>query len=191
MATRNRNGSHRKKTRRRARGRRTPTPRTPKRGLVDRLPGVDALRMLKDDHRRVRELFDRYEPTRGSAAKQRLAERICEELKLHAKLEEQLFYPAAREEIENPALVNEADVEHATAKQLIAWIEGSSPEHEHFDAAVKVLGEYIQHHVREEEGELFRQVRRSKLDTHAIGEQMERRKRTLIARMRAQQRRTA
>jgi hemerythrin superfamily protein len=138
----------------------------------------DALKMLKQDHQRVREMFDRFERTSGSA-KERLARTICEELTLHAQLEEDVFYPAVREAIEDEEMMNEAEIEHGTAKDLIGKIESSSAEDERFDALVKVLGEYIRHHVREEEGEMFKQVRRSKLDVEALGEVMQQRKRSL------------
>ena len=138
----------------------------------------DALRMLKEDHQRVKQMFDRFERAQSSS-KDQLARTICEELKVHAQLEEELFYPAVRDAIDDDELIEEADVEHATAKYLIAQIEDSSPSDEHFDAMVKVLGEYIQHHVKEEEGEIFRKVRRSRLDTAALGERMEDRKSSL------------
>jgi hypothetical protein len=131
--------------------------------------------MLKEDHQRVKQMFDRFERAQSST-KEELARTICEELKVHAQLEEELFYPAVRDAIDDDELIEEADVEHATAKYLIAQIEDSSPSDERFDALVKVLGEYIQHHVKEEEGEMFRKVRRSRLDTAALGERMEERK---------------
>ena len=138
----------------------------------------DALQLLKQDHARVKEMFDRFERSNG-AAKERLAQTICEELTLHAQLEEDVFYPAVREAIDDDEIMNEAEIEHGSAKDLIAQIERTSPDDERFDALVKVLGEYIKHHVREEEGEMFKQVRRSKLDTAALGEQMQEHKRSL------------
>ena len=91
-----------------------------------------------------------------------MAEQICQMLTVHATIEEELFYPAAREALgEDADLVDEADIEHASAKELIAQIEGSSPEDDHFDARVKVLGEYIDHHVKEEEGEMFPRQRKA------------------------------
>lgn len=139
----------------------------------------DAIRMLKDDHQRVKKLFDQFERTRGDARKERLAETICEELKLHAKLEEELFYPAVREAIDDADLMDEAEVEHGSAKTLIRQIEASSASAEKFDAMVVVLGEYIKHHVKEEEGEMFKQARRSGVDLAALGEEMQKRKREL------------
>ena len=94
---------------------------------------------------------------------------ICAELTAHATAEEEIFYPAARAAIDKVELIDEADIEHASAKDLIAQIEGSSPSDGHYDAKVKVLGEYIDHHVQEEEGEIFPKVRRAKVDTVATG----------------------
>jgi hemerythrin-like domain-containing protein len=134
--------------------------------------------MLKEDHQRVKDMFDRFERAQSST-KEGLARTICEELKAHAQLEEELFYPAVREAIDDEDLMEEAEVEHDTAKYLIAKIEDASPSDESFDACVKVLGEYIKHHVKEEEGEMFKKVRRSRLDTAALGEQMAERKAAL------------
>lgn len=135
--------------------------------------------MLKEDHKRVTELFDRFERARGDAQKERLAETICEELKVHAQLEEELFYPAVREAIDDSALMNEAEVEHGSAKTLIRQIETSSAADDKFDAMVVVLGEYIRHHVKEEEGDMFKQVRRSGIDLAGLGAEMQKRKREL------------
>jgi hemerythrin superfamily protein len=139
----------------------------------------DAISLLKEDHARVRRLFDRFERTRGESEKERLAKMICDDLTLHTQLEEQTFYPAVREAIDEEDLVNEAEVEHQAAKDLIDQIRASSPTDPRYDALVTVLGEYVKHHVGEEEGEMFKQVRASELDLTALGEQMKERKRTL------------
>jgi hemerythrin superfamily protein len=136
--------------------------------------------MLKDDHQHVRQLFDRFERTRGDAQKERLATTICNELKVHAQLEEELFYPAVRQAISESDLMNEAEVEHSSAKDLIGQIEGCSPSDERYDALVTVLGEYIKHHVKEEEGEMFKKVRQSELDLAALGQEMQERKQALM-----------
>jgi hemerythrin-like domain-containing protein len=102
---------------------------------------------------------------------------------VHATIEEEIFYPAAREGIKDEDLVDEATVEHASAKDLIAQIQQSEPDEELYDAKVKVLGEYIDHHVKEEEGELFPQARRAKLDLDALGEQLLERKSELMSEM--------
>jgi hypothetical protein len=132
----------------------------------------DALRLLKDDHARVQSMFNQYEKLESDAEKEDLAATICSEIKLHASMEEQIFYPAVRRAIEDQEIMNEADVEHAGAKELIAKIEKSSPEDEHFDALVTVLGEAIKHHVKEEEGEMFKQIRKSDLDLDSLGDRM-------------------
>ena len=152
------------------------------RSSTSRARQPDAVQLLKDDHRKVSALFDRYERTRGDAQKQQLASTICEELKVHTEIEEEIFYPAVREAIGDDDLMNEALVEHASAKDLIGQIEGSSPSDENYDALVKVLGEYIKHHVKEEEGDMFKQARESKLDLVGLGEQMSERKRELTGR---------
>jgi hemerythrin len=135
----------------------------------------------------VKQLFDRFERANGSS-KERIARTICEELKVHAQLEEELFYPAVREAIDDDEMMNEAEIEHGSAKDLIAQIEDASPEDERYDALVKVLSEYIKHHVKEEEGEMFKQIKRSRLDTAALGEQMEEHKQLLSERLMSQPR---
>jgi hypothetical protein len=141
----------------------------------------NALALLQADHREVQDLFDKFEKTRSDERKAALAEQICNELTIHAQIEEEIFYPAAREAIRDKDLLEEATVEHQSAKDLIAQIEGSSPGEELFDAKVKVLGEYVKHHVKEEQGELFAQVRKTKLDLKALGEQLMARKQELMA----------
>jgi hemerythrin superfamily protein len=131
-----------------------------------------ALQMLKDDHERVTSMFDEFEKADSPEEKEQLAERICDDLTLHAELEETCFYPAIREAIEEEELVNEADVEHATAKDLIAKIQGADSSDQHFSAMVTVLGEVVKHHVKEEEGEIFKQVKKAELDLEALGERM-------------------
>jgi hemerythrin superfamily protein len=142
----------------------------------------NAVAMLKEDHARVKALFQRFEKTRGEEQKSKLAETICTELKIHAQLEEEIFYPAAREALEDEEILDEAQVEHESAKQLIAQIEAADPSDQMFDAKVKVLGEYILHHVREEEGEMFREIRDTQLDLASLGEQMKQRKQQLQSR---------
>ncbi len=140
----------------------------------------EAIAQLTADHARVKKLFKQYERLAKADApdkqKQELATMICTELTAHATAEEEIFYPAARAAIDKVELVDEADIEHASAKDLIAQIEGSSPSDDHYDARVKVLGEYIDHHVQEEQNEMFPKVRRAKVDTVALGEQIAARK---------------
>ena len=141
----------------------------------------DALALLRADHQTVQELFDKFEKTRAEERKATLAEQICNELKVHAQIEEEIFYPAAREVIRDEDLLDEATVEHQSAKDLISQIQSGGPSDELFDAKVRVLGEYVKHHVREEQNELFPQVRKTKLDLKELGEQLMARKQELMA----------
>lgn len=147
----------------------------------------DAVKLLTADHREVKGLFQQYQELVDHDAedddKLVLAQQICTMLTVHAQIEEELFYPAAQEAIKEPDLIDEATVEHASAKDLIAQIEASDPSEELFDAKVKVLGEYIDHHVKEEEGELFPQARKAKVDLQQLGEQLMQRKAELMAEM--------
>ncbi len=145
----------------------------------------DAVQLLTADHRAVKALFQDYQKLvdhdAKDAEKQDLAQQICMMLTVHATVEEEIFYPAAEDAIKEPDLVDEATVEHAGAKDLIAQIEGSDPSDKFYDARVKVLGEYIEHHVKEEEGEMFPQCRQAKMDLDAIGRQLADRKAELMA----------
>lgn len=149
---------------------------------------TDAIQLLTADHKEVKALFKAYgqlvDADGDDEEKQRLALEICAKLTVHATVEEELFYPAARDVLEDDeALVDEADVEHACAKDLIAQIMQSAPDDPLYDAKVKVLGEYIDHHVREEEREMFPKIRKSDLDVDALGEDMAQRKERLLADM--------
>jgi hypothetical protein len=148
---------------------------------------TDAIKLLTADHREVKALFQEYQHLVDHEAdddeKQAVSEQVCRLLSVHAQIEEELFYPEAKAAIKEPDLVDEADVEHAIAKALIAQIESGDPRDELYDAKVKVLGEYIDHHVKEEEGELFPQARRAKLDLDAIGQKIVERKSALLAQM--------
>ena len=146
----------------------------------------DAVDMLTQDHKDVKALFKQYDKLAkadGDAEeKQALALQICAMLTAHATAEEELFYPAAREVLgEDEDLIDEADVEHASAKELIAQIEAGTPDDPLFDAKVKVLGEYIDHHVKEEEGEIFPKAKSTKLDMAELGAQLATRKHELAA----------
>ena len=141
---------------------------------------MDAIAMLKADHRKVEELFEKFENTNGQATKQKLAEQICLELKVHTAIEEEIFYPACRGKIEED-LVDEAYVEHDSAKVLIAVIEAGGPDEAFYDAQVKVLKEMIEHHVEEEEKRvegMFSQARAAGLDMDLLADQMRARKAT-------------
>ena len=144
----------------------------------------DAIALLKADHRKVEELFEKFEGARGADRKQALVKEICTELSIHAKIEEEIFYPACKGEIEEEDMLDEAYVEHDGAKVLIAEISRGSSGDEFFDAKVKVLAEMIKHHVKEEEKRsegLFAQAKEAGLDMDALGERMQARKQELLA----------
>ena len=143
----------------------------------------DAIKLLTEDHRKVEELFEQFEKAGGDDRKEKIARQICTELKVHAMLEEEIFYPALRGKIEEEDL-DEAYVEHDGAKVLINDIEAGGPDAEFYDAKVKVLQEQIEHHVKEEEkqnGNIFQQARAADVDLEALGEQMAARKAELMA----------
>jgi hemerythrin superfamily protein len=141
---------------------------------------ISAIDLLEEDHREVEVFFEEYEELQAGAEKEQLALKICLALQVHAQLEEEIFYPAAREAINQAELINEAIAEHAAAKQLIAEIEGMDASDELYDAKVKVLGEQVSHHIEEEEDELFPQVKSSELDLVALGKKMAERKAMLF-----------
>jgi hemerythrin superfamily protein len=144
----------------------------------------DAIALLKADHRKVEDLFAKFEAAREADKKKRLAKQICTELTVHTILEEEIFYPACKGKIEDD-LVREAYVEHDGAKVLIAEIEDGGPDQEFYDSKVKVLSEQIEHHVHEEEKRtegIFSQARAAGLDMDALGARVLARKRELMAR---------
>jgi len=138
----------------------------------------DALSLLIDDHEAVKAMFEQYEGLgdRANVSKHKLALQICEALTKHTMIEEEIFYPAVRKAIKDEDLMDEALVEHASAKDLIAQIQAMEPGDDLFDAKIKVLSEMIEHHVEEEETEMFPKVRNSKLDLEELGEEMAARK---------------
>ena len=148
----------------------------------------DACDLLDADHKNVKKLFKQYDELMQSRArsaaqqKKDLAEQICQELTVHAQVEEEIFYPAVRAAIKETDLLDEAEVEHQTAKDLIAQLQAGGDADDKFDAKVKVLGEYIDHHVKEERTEMFPKARAArKLDLVALGEQIAQRKEELMA----------
>ena len=151
------------------------------RSTARRATSQDAVALLKADHREVDELVQQFENAR-SDRKEAIARRICTALTVHAQIEEELLYPAARNVLDSDDmdLVDEADVEHASIKQLVAEVESASPSDALFDAKVKVIGEYVKHHVKEEERELFPKLRRTELDLKALGAQLAERKQALM-----------
>jgi hemerythrin superfamily protein len=146
-------------------------------------PGVgvtDAIALLEADHREVDGYFDAFEAASEDADKKTLADKICLALKVHTQIEEELFYPPAREKTGDGDLIDEALVEHAGAKILIAQIEAMRPGQPLYDAKVKVLAEQVRHHVEEEETELFPEVRGTRIDLEALGARLATRKAELI-----------
>ncbi|HWI78003.1 MAG TPA: hemerythrin domain-containing protein [Ramlibacter sp.] len=150
--------------------------------------GKDACDLLDADHKAVKKMFKEYEELAGSRArnaaqmKKELAMQICQELTVHAQIEEEIFYPALREVLKDTDMLDEAAVEHQSAKDLIAQIQEAGDADEMFDAKVKVLGEYIDHHVKEERGEIFPKARSArKLDLMGMREQLETRKEELMS----------
>jgi hemerythrin superfamily protein len=140
--------------------------------------GSDAIALLKADHRQVEDWFEQFEKARGADRKQDLATKICDALKVHTTIEEEIFYPAFLEATEDKDLHHEAEIEHDGAKKLIAQIEASGPDDDYYDSKVKVLSEMIKHHVKEEEqpGGMFAEARKSRMDLDELGRQMAARK---------------
>jgi hypothetical protein len=141
-----------------------------------------AVTLLKHDHREVEGWFDEYEQLEADADKLALFKKIALALKVHTTIEEEIFYPEERGEVEDD-LLDEAFVEHGSAKKMIAEIEAMKPADEYYDAKVKVLGEYIRHHVKEEEqpGGIFAQAKKGDTDLDAMAERLKARKQALMA----------
>ena len=146
-------------------------------------PTLDAVGLLKADHRQVEQWFEAFEKTKSDTKKKDLAARICKALTVHTTIEEEIFYPAFLQATEDKDMHHEAEIEHAGAKNLIAQIEQSGPEDDYYDSKVKVLSEMIKHHVKEEEqrGGMFAEAKQSEMDLVALGAQMAVRKKELMA----------
>jgi hemerythrin superfamily protein len=152
----------------------------------------DACDLLDADHKNVMKMFKEYEELTNSRArsaaqkKMDMARQICMELTVHTQIEEEIFYPALRGAIKDTDLLDEASVEHQSAKELIAQLEAAGEADDMFDAKVKVLGEYVNHHIKEERGELFPKARSArKLDLMGMRDELESRKEELMAEMEA------
>ena len=148
---------------------------------------MDAIALLKADHRKVEDLFEKFEKARGADRKRAIAETICIELAVHAKIEEDVFYPACRGKVED-SMLDEAQVEHDGAKVLIAEIEQGGPDDEFYNAKVKVLQEMIEHHVKEEEKRvegLFAKARKAGLDMDELAASLAAEKKDLMAKYKA------
>jgi hemerythrin superfamily protein len=146
----------------------------------------NALTLLRNDHTEVSEMFEKFEKRKDKMnpkQKQELVEEICTALTVHAQIEEEIFYPTVGPEIDDEDLMDEAVVEHQSLKELIAKIEDEGPEGEYYDAHVIVLGEYVKHHVKEEQGEMFKKVRATDIDLKELGGRLEQRKMELMGEM--------
>lgn len=124
--------------------------------------------------------YDKMKDKGSEGEKLQLVRKICMELTVHAQIEEEIFYPAARKAIKDEDLLDEATVEHASAKDLIQQLQSMSPSDDLYDAKVTVLGEYVDHHVEEEEGEMFKKARKAKMDVEKLGKKLSSRKRALL-----------
>jgi hypothetical protein len=134
---------------------------------------TNAIAMLKEDHEKVKGLFEKFEKTNGSATKATIVDEALMELKVHATVEEQLFYPAVRQQIEDEeGIMDEADEEHHVAKVLIAELEKMHGDEDHWEAKFKVLAESVRHHIKEEEGTMFKEAKRTDIDFDVLGAQM-------------------
>jgi hemerythrin superfamily protein len=141
----------------------------------------DAIAMLKADHKKVSALFEQFESARAASTKKKIVAQICAELTVHTSLEEEIFYPAVQAALKDHELVPEANVEHGSVKDLIAQVEGVEPNGDLYDARVKVMGEFVKHHVKEEQNEMFPKAKKTKLDMLALGERIAARKAQLMA----------
>lgn len=144
---------------------------------------ADALSLLKADHDKVKKMFKQFEKLKeeDSEEKAELVRQVCTELKIHTQLEEEIFYPALREALEEQDLLEEAAVEHDTAKALISQLEQMEPDEETYDAKFTVLGEYVNHHISEEQKEMFPKARKAHIDLVELGERIAARKDELMA----------
>lgn len=138
----------------------------------------DAIAMLKHDHDTVKDLFERFEKAEHKADKHKIVKQALEELRIHATIEEEIFYPAVREQLKN-GVMNEADEEHHVAKVLVAELDAASPDNDHYDAKFIVLAEAVRHHIKEEESEMLPKARDLEIDFKALGEKMAHRKQEL------------
>lgn len=145
----------------------------------------DAISILSEDHKNVQALFKQFEKLHGQKnsedKKKELVQQICVELTIHTKTEEELFYPAMRDAIQDMDMLDEAYIEHASAKELIQQLQSMPISDELYDARVHVLGEYINHHIKEEESKIFPAAKKAKLDMETLGEEIAERKEELKA----------
>jgi hemerythrin superfamily protein len=142
---------------------------------------MDAIALLRADHKKVSELFDAFEKSRSASKKRSLVAEICKELTAHAQIEEEIFYPEVKAALRDHELVPEATVEHASVKDLIAQVRDVEPGGEMYDARVKVMAEFVKHHVKEEQTEMFPKAKKTGLDMVELGARLQSRKQALLA----------
>ena len=151
----------------------------------DELVEEDAVSLLTSDHAEVRQMFEEYrqllDDNAGDDRRGELAGQICSALTVHAEIEEDVFYPALRERLDDELLLDQAEVEHASVRDLVEQIESMEPDDALFDAKMLVLAEYVEHHVEEEENEIFPQAEQSGIDLDQLGAELAERKRELMA----------
>ena len=159
-----------------------PTRKTTTNKTTTRRSKNDAIKWLTDDHNKVKKMFKEFEKLhkKNEEGKEEIVQQICKELTIHAQLEEEIFYPAAREAIDDDDLMNEAAVEHQAAKDLIEKIQSMNSSDPMYDAMVSVLGEYVNHHIEEEQNEIFPKVEKAKMDLEELGSEIEERKEALM-----------
>ena len=141
----------------------------------------EATVLLQADHERVSDLFAEYEKADSTAEKKQIVDQLCNELTVHTQIEEEIFYPTVKLALKDKKLIPEARVEHATLKALIAQVEGVEPKGEMFDAKIKVMQEYVKHHVKEEQNEIFPKAKSTGLDMEELGAKLFKRKKELLA----------
>jgi hemerythrin superfamily protein len=140
----------------------------------------NAIALLRADHKKVSELFEQYEKARSADKKATIVAEICTELTVHAQIEEEIFYPTVKAALKDKELVPEALVEHASLKSLIAEVEGVKPDGEMFDAKIHVMSEFVKHHVKEEQNEMFPKAAKTVVDMDELGAQLAERKEQLL-----------
>ena len=166
--------------------RKTSRSRTASRKSETPAESMNAFDLLEQDHREVEEWFDEYDELEDDDdRKSELVEKICLALKVHAQIEEEIFYPQARKATNDNDLLDESLVEHATVKNLIAEIEAMEAGDDLYDAKIRVLGEMVKHHIKEEEDELFPEMQSAKMDIDALGNELAKRKEELMAEIQA------
>ncbi len=143
---------------------------------------MDAIKLLKQDHREVESLFESFEKARSDSQKEKLATQICQMLKVHTTIEEEIFYPAVRKALDEPDLMKEAEIEHESAKTLIRHLKRMKPSDAAYVPTFTVLCEYVLHHVKEEEGEIFPKAQRRRVNLQALGKKLADRRVRLLRR---------